>query len=221
MFFEGRQVRLVPGSIFYLPPDRPHEYHALTKSWYLDWVCFDGTQAVNILQEWQINRFMYFLECSAARMHELMDEAFYTIKSDKKYGNYYASAQLYDMLLEYRKLADDRFPFINKAGSDAVAQVLRFMEDNYQRPLKLSDLARNAQMSEQHLCRLFKKSMQTSPVDYLNKVRVNRAKELLSYSQKSVAEISADTGFSDSSYFSVVFKRYEGISPAEYRKIKV
>lgn len=221
IFFEGRQVKITPDSIFYIPPNCPHEYHALTRSWYVDWICFDGTQALNILEEWQLNRFIYFLECGAEHMHELMDKAFYTIKSDKKYGNYYASAQLYEMLLEYRKLADDKFPYINKTGFDAVAKALRFMEDNFRKPLKLADIAQTAEMSEQHLCRLFKKSMQTSPVDYLNKLRISRAKELLSYSEKNVAEIAAETGFSDSSYFSVVFKRYEGISPAEYRKIKV
>lgn len=221
IFFEGRRVKLVPNSVFYLPPNRPHEYQALTHSWYVDWVCFDGSQALNMLDEWHLNRFMYFLNCDAERMHELMDKTYYTIKSDRKHGNYYASAQLYDMLLEYRKLADDKLPYINRVDSEIVAKVLRFMEDNFRSNLKLADLAEYAQISEQHLCRLFKKSMHTSPVDYLNIIRISKAKELLSYSEKSVAEISAETGFADSSYFSVVFKKFEGLSPASYRKIKV
>ena len=93
------------------------------------------------------------------------------------------------------------------------------MEDNYQKPLKLADIAQTAEMSEQHICRLFKKNIKTSPIDYLNQIRINRAKELLSYSDSTIAEIAANVGFSDSSYFSVVFKKYEGISPAEYKKI--
>lgn len=219
IYFEGRHVRLVPNSVFYLPPHCPHEYQAVTKSWYVDWICFDGTHVMDILEQWQVNRFLYFLNCGAERIHELMEKAYYMIKSDKQYGNYYASALLYDILLEYKKLADNKFPYISKESPDAVARVLRFMEDNYQKPLKLADIAQTAEMSEQHICRLFKKNIKTSPIDYLNQIRINQAKELLSYSDSTIAEIAANVGFSDSSYFSVVFKKYEGISPAEYKKI--
>ena len=51
IFFEGRQVKITPDSIFYIPPNCPHEYHALTRSWYVDWICFDGTQALNMLDK--------------------------------------------------------------------------------------------------------------------------------------------------------------------------
>ena len=153
-------------------------------------------------------------------MHKLFDSAYYTIKSDKAYGNYYASAQLYDMLLEYRKLADDKFPYKSRVNSDAVAKVMKYTEENYSKPIKLADMAAVAGVSEQHLCRLFKKNFSIRPMEYLNTVRISHAKELLTYSSKTVAEIASETGFSDSSYFYVVFKKHENISPAEYRKIK-
>ena len=172
------------------------------------------------LKEWDLNKFHVFLNCGADRMHKLFDSAYYTIKSDKAYGNYYASAQLYDMLLEYRKLSDDKFPYKSRVNSDAVAKVMKYTEENYSKPIKLADMAAVAGVSEQHLCRLFKKNFSIRPMEYLNTVRISHAKELLTYSSKTVAEIASETGFSDSSYFYVVFKKHENISPAEYRKIK-
>ena len=154
-------------------------------------------------------------------MHKLFDSAYYTIKSDKAYGNYYASAQLYDMLLEYRKLSDDKFPYKSRVNSEAVAKVMKYTEENYSKPIKLADMAAVAGVSEQHLCRLFKKNFQLRPMEYLAQVRVQHAKDLLVYSNKTIGEISDETGFQDGSYFSVVFKRYENMTPGEYRRIKV
>lgn len=217
---DGKTVKIMPDSIFYIPPHCPHKYRATTHSWYLDWVCFDGKQALELLKEWDLNKFHVFLNCGAERMHKLFDSAYYTIKSDKAYGNYYASAQLYDMLLEYRKLSDDKFPYKSRVNSEAVAKVMKYTEENYSKPIKLADMAAVAGVSEQHLCRLFKKNFSIRPMEYLNTVRISHAKELLTYSSKTVAEIASETGFSDSSYFYVVFKKHENISPAEYRKIK-
>ena len=58
-------------------------------------------------------------------------------------------------------------------------------------------------------------------MEYLAQVRVQHAKDLLVYSNKTIGEISDETGFQDGSYFSVVFKRYENMTPGDYRRIKV
>ena len=144
---DGKTVKIMPDSIFYIPPHCPHEYRALSHSWYLDWVCFDGKQALELLKEWDLNKFHVFLNCGAERMHKLFDSAYYTIKSDKAYGNYYASAQLYDMLLEYRKLSDDKFPYKSRVNSEAVAKVMKYTEENYSKPIKLADMAAQKSIS--------------------------------------------------------------------------
>ena len=56
------------------------------------------------------------------------------------------------------------------------------------------------------------------PMEFITRVRIMHAKELLMFSEKPISEISAESGFQDSSYFSVVFKKYEGMSPAEFRR---
>lgn len=101
--------------------------------------------------------------------------------------------------------------------SAAMAYVLQHIEEKYALQIKLCDLAAAAGVSEQHLCRLFKKNFGLTPIEYLTKVRLQHAKEQLIYSPKSIGEISLDTGFPDSSYFTVVFKKYEKTTPGEYR----
>lgn len=116
------------------------------------------------------------------------------------------------MLLEYRKLSDDKFPYKSRVNSEAVAKVMKYTEENYSKPIKLADMAAVAGVSEQHLCRLFKKNFSIRPMEYLNTVRISHAKELLTYSSKTVAEIASETGFSDSSYFMLYSKAREHLS---------
>ena len=153
-------------------------------------------------------------------MNRILSKAYYTIKSDKIYGNHYASANLYDLLIEYRKIAENRQSELTSVSTAALADVLQYIEKNYPGQIKLGDMAQTAGITEQHLCRLFKKNFQMRPMEYLAKVRIQHAKEMLVYSEKNISEIAKETGFPDNSYFSALFKKYEGITPGEYRSIK-
>ena len=102
----------------------------------------------------------------------------------------------------------------------ALADVLQYIEKNYSGQIKLGDMAQTAGITEQHLCRLFKKNFQMRPMEYLAKVRIQHAKEMLVYSEKNISEIARAAGFPDNSYFSALFKKYEGTTPGEYRGIK-
>jgi len=213
----GDTSKITPGTAFFIPAGCPHEYHSTSESWILDWVCFSGTYAVNMLEQWSLNRYRCCAGCDTERMHRIMSKIYYTIKSDKLYGNHYASAQLYDLLIEYRMIADNRPSSFSSGNTAALAYVLQYIEEKYASQIKLGDLAETAGVTEQHLCRLFKKNFGLSPMEYLTKVRIQHAKEQLIYSPKTIGEIAVDMGFPDSSYFAVVFKKQEKLTPGEYR----
>lgn len=213
----GETVKLPENSVFYIPAHCPHEYHSLSESWILNWVCFSGFEAETLIGKWGLDHYSVFPSTDTERMTRIMSKAYYTIKSDKIYGNHYASAQLYDLMIEYRKIADGRQSELTSVSTAALADVLQYIEERYAGQIKLGDLAQIAGITEQHLCRLFKKNFHLRPMEYLAKVRLQHAKEMLVYSEKSISEIARATGFPDSSYFSVMFKKHEGITPGEYR----
>ena len=75
-------------------------------------------------------------------------------------------------------------------------------------------------MSKNSLLRALKRSYGTSPMSYLNQFRLKRAKRLLDDQNLTITEVSFNTGFSDSNYFSRQFRRAYGVSPSEYRKLR-
>ena len=148
-----------------------------------------------------------------------MQKAYYELKGDKIYGSSAASGLLYMLMLELRQGIDSRFSqSLAATHTDSYSEVLRYIEDHYSEQIRLSDLAELAGITEQHLCRLFKTNLEMRPMEFITRVRIMHAKELLMFSEKPISEISAESGFQDSSYFSVVFKKYEGMSPAEFRR---
>jgi len=73
-------------------------------------------------------------------------------------------------------------------------------------------------MDEDYLTTCFRNELGVTPIAYLNRYRVSQAKRLLTETNKSVTEIAMEVGFSDSGYFSRVFRRETGRSPEAFRR---
>lgn len=82
----------------------------------------------------------------------------------------------------------------------------------------VTDLAKNTPYSYSRLSRIFKKHTGYTIVEYISSVKINMAKEAFLYTDKTIAEIAQDTGFSSISHFNRTFKRFIGMSPREFRK---
>lgn len=94
--------------------------------------------------------------------------------------------------------------------------VLHYIRENYQHPISLKELAKNAEMSPKYFCRFFREMVNKTPIDYLNYYRIERACEILSRYEKNITETAFECGFNDISYFIKTFKKYKGCSPKKY-----
>jgi AraC-like DNA-binding protein len=108
-----------------------------------------------------------------------------------------------------------------KLSSDAqrlVRQAMAYIHQHYAESICRADLARHVALSEDYLTSCFRKELGVTPIAYLNRYRVHQARQLLTDTSKSVTEIALEVGFSDSGYFSRVFRREVGMSPEAYRQ---
>lgn len=92
------------------------------------------------------------------------------------------------------------------------------MRNNHSQTMPLKYYADKCNMSLSSFQHSFTKLMNMPPVKYLNKLRLDTATFLLSETNLSVMEISDNLGFSDSAYFSNLFKKTYGLSPMQYRE---
>ncbi len=96
-------------------------------------------------------------------------------------------------------------------------KALLYVQKRYKQKISSEEMARAANVSVQHLIRLFRKYLNTTPIGYVNRTRVLHAIDLLRNTDLTVKEIAYESGFEDPNYFSRLFKREEKMSPGETR----
>jgi AraC-like DNA-binding protein len=106
-----------------------------------------------------------------------------------------------------------------KLAHDNVAEIVRFINRHYFRPLSLTFLAEQFYLSPHHLSRVFKRATGFSFVEYLTALRIKEAQRLLRETDRKVSRISEDVGFADVAHFGRVFKRAARCTPLQYRKM--
>lgn len=118
--------------------------------------------------------------------------------------------------LEYLQLLWEQ---ICEAGrySPEIALAIAYIRKNCMEGLSLNQLADYVHLSPNYLSNLFKKEVGYRLSDYVNELRIEKAKYLLLNTRERSHEIASELGFSDPAYFCKVFKKYTGLSPAEYR----
>jgi two-component system response regulator YesN len=121
-----------------------------------------------------------------------------------------------------RKAFDQLFACIyqnrNIQHTRVFAKAKEFIWGNYNKDISLQKMAGAVGISPFYLSHLFRKEMGISFLEYLTSVRISAAKKLLEQTNLSILEICLQAGYQDPSHFAKIFKKKEGLRPAEYRK---
>ncbi|HET7202627.1 MAG TPA: helix-turn-helix domain-containing protein [Steroidobacteraceae bacterium] len=109
-------------------------------------------------------------------------------------------------------------PLSRPHDDDSIRSAEQSIERNFNRPLRIEDMARERHMSPRNFVRRFKSATGRTPGDYLQATRVAVAKQLLESGARSVQTVCDAVGYEDPAFFRALFKRHTGMSPAEYRE---
>lgn len=108
--------------------------------------------------------------------------------------------------------------YSRKKYCTAVETVIAYMETHFSQSITLDMLGKISGYSGLHFLRLFKHDTGYTPHDFLTALRMNNAKNMLIYTDKSLSEIASECGFSSESHFKILFKKTTGFTPGIYRK---
>ena len=124
------------------------------------------------------------------------------------------------ILLESARRLDESGSFTSSdfVPIQTIESATRFMLLHLSESLPVETVADAVKCSRATLFELFKESTGLTPNDYWQRLRIDRAQELLLKSKKSITEIALECGFSSSQYFSSVFRKYAGATPSSYRR---
>jgi AraC-like DNA-binding protein len=222
-----REVELFAGDVLHIDPGVEHDYTDV-----------NGLSLVNILYD------SSRMDLSPQRMrrldgfHRLVPQPWKRLRLDPGELRIVLSlVRRLEKLLKdrpegYRKEAQDAFVNVAEtlrqfhvASSEwrsrsegRLGDVLKFIGENYERPLTVAELVSTFKMSSSSLLRAFKRSLGITPIAYITRLRVARAKELLRDRSLNITEVAFHVGFTDSNYFARQFRQVTGRSPRAYRR---
>ncbi|MBO5716300.1 MAG: helix-turn-helix domain-containing protein [Clostridia bacterium] len=125
----------------------------------------------------------------------------------------------YHMVLEYtRRVERIR---LGKTPSKLLMQVTNYVQHNLSKPVNVCELAKSMYISRTHLAAKFKQETGMTLTDFILIEKIEEAKRLLRYSDKSLSLIADYLGFSSQSHFTRAFKKYSGKTPREYRNLNI
>ena len=108
--------------------------------------------------------------------------------------------------------------YVSTKTEDLIIPAVTYIHSKYtEETISIANLAKMCGVSETHFRKIFFNVKGCSPVDYINSLKLSRAKELLNSGMYTVSEVAEQSGFHDESYFSRFFKKQTGLSPSKYR----
>ena len=210
-----------PGDILLFPPGVPHDYitDKDADDWVHLWVYFGMcTQLTGLLGWPEINGGV--LGCrvnDAALLAEIGELLKLTVATWRK--NIARKTDFCLNLLERALLLCDMVNPLSVGGLDRrVEKAISRMNKQLDRKIRLDDLAAACEMSVSRFVHLFTESTGVPPMKYLEKIRIEKARELLIGGNMKLAAIAESTGYVNEYYFSQVFKKLTGKPPGQYRK---
>lgn len=180
----------------------------------------NGTQA---LDEYTLKRFIQHIIYTAMSTLEHLKLPFTEQSSEKlkwfkKIDLATTINELEDIVNEFLLMIQQQFNDHNEhSEGNLLNQIIEYIHEHYDQDISLSELAEKFHMNYSYLSWYFKHRTSENLTTYINKIRIEKAKELLKYSDDSISQISAKIGFSEHNYFSKVFKKFSGMTPLEYR----
>ncbi|MGC6605640.1 MAG: AraC family transcriptional regulator [Lentimonas sp.] len=202
-----------------IPSHVPHAYGADTEDpWEVYWVHFQGTQAKAYeaaLREREGEPVLHISQFSEFRI--CFEQVYQHMSRVHTYPTLVAAsgalAQLLGLIYSLMRVPEVR----SKSAEELLDKSIEFMHANLSKRLSIAELASVAAMNPNYYTTLFSKQFSHPPIEYFNRLKVQRACELLKSTDLRISEISEQLGVADPYYFSRLFKKVMGVSPNAYR----
>ena len=151
----------------------------------------------------------------------------FTEELEKIYGFYYEYSKKYICNNEFiqsiaKMILSLHKPLGQKNSSLAlrhVNEIKEYLDFNFYKKISIEDISKEFFLSRQYIRNIFVKYMKVSPKQYLQKIRMEKAADLLANTQHSIAIVSYSVGYDDQLAFSKMFRSYHGLSPIQYRNL--
>ncbi|CAN7199219.1 AraC family transcriptional regulator [Paenibacillus sp. LjRoot56] len=219
----GEEYAIGAGDSFVIEPEQLISYVSdELDPWHYCWIAFTGVQAAKLVGEAGLTPANPIIHIARNRhMPVLFRQIQLALKSKKSNAQLKAAGYLNLLLGEYCEAMSTPVVtgLVAEDESDRIVQqAIHYLSTQYAEPITIEMMAESLGYNRAYLSRIFKRHTKLTPVTFLLKLRVDKARLLLRERlELTIEQIAASVGFYDPLYFSKQFRRWYGVSPSEYR----
>lgn len=220
-----KQYLIQPGELILFPPNYPHEFHKMERP--CTFLCMQISSRVaaatmNLRTE-DIRLANYLSEQDSLRLRKAILKTARSAWRQEPFSGLYCLGQcsliLYQLLTRIPSHVMSAEEMASAEQRNArLMRLIQFVDENYMHKIRLADFAEQEGRSVSYLSHFIRETMNQTFQDYVNSVRFNCARKLITSSNNSLVSICMESGFSDYRYFSQSFRETYGMTPAEYRR---
>lgn len=220
LFFNQQRYIIGPNTGLLIPALIPHSYRRLSDHWVTHWFSFNGQNVPALLKQLELTDLTIIHPNDSSQLAHEMEEIFYLATSNYITKSFKISVLLYQALdVIYASYHHQEQSHPNSKGSQ-LNTVIDYIHRNYMKDITINNISDSIHVSPQYLCRLFKEQLNLRPFEYVQQVRINKAKSLLLQTPPPTIEsIVRDVGFQNPSYFTSTFKKKEAMTPRDFIKL--
>lgn len=217
---DGKEVIVPAGNMILYQPKQVQDYFYFgrdgTQVWF---VHFTGREVRNILKHYGIPTDSYVLHTGLSREYE---ELFRRMRDELVQCSWgYEEMLTYlfrELLVTMHRHMTENMPPVSGFIRDEIERAGRYFEEHYNEEINIEQYAVSRNMSTSWFNRSFRSAMGTSPMRFILDVRIRNAQVLLETTDYSISVIAGLVGYDNPLYFSRLFRKAKGLSPAKYRK---
>lgn len=218
IYLDGVPFDLKPNTYFIIPKNIPHRYHSDEfNPWSIYWVHFAGDLAEQIYERnlqhelpavhsipYDENRIRLF-----EQIYAILEDSFNEREMEIMNINlmHFISGMIY-----YKEANPAIY------NTDSISKSINFMKQHIGAKFEIEELAAQQHISVSHYSRSFKLKTGSSPINYFNQLKIQKACQYLYFTDLNIKEICIELGMEDQYYFSRLFSKVMGISPSKYKK---
>lgn len=220
--YDGTSYELSEGDCVFIDCRKPYSHTTSKKLWKLDWAHFHGTNMENI--------YLKYLERGGQPVFRADSPKHYLDIIDGIYGiassdDYLRDMKIYEQLTRLLTLLmeeswhPENIPENTAGKKKSLQEIKAYLETTYTEKITLDDLASRFYINKYYLTRIFKEQYGSTITNYILELRITRAKQLLRFSEMPIEEVGNAVGINDANYFARIFRKIEGTTPHNYRKL--
>lgn len=208
------EYKMKPGYLYFIPKDTYQTFTITSETMEQYWLHFDVE--TSYLEQDEKNDIPICVSCDRKTVISLFESI---IKLKSGNGNdvlkkCIGAAALFDYYLSCAESSGKTESII---ADKRQGEIMKFIRENYKNKITSQEISAHLHLNHAYFIRYFKKTFKTTPTEFINRYRVDRAMLLLSKTDDSVASIAAKCGFESYSYFARLFKKHVNKTPLEYR----